>query len=71
MKLFRFYNGFIGETAVSVLIVAVDEDRAAQLARVTFATSPMAHGRAEFSLRLECEMLRDDLTSEWSGQVED
>jgi len=77
MKLYKVYNGYVGDSAVYVIVVAKDSDEAYQLASTQFEANSYKYKSSEhryfesYWTNLEIILLSDDLTKSFVSEVED
>lgn len=71
MKLFKVFNGYVGQGPVNILVCCENKKQALELAGDAFRDrSEIAHSK-DFWLNLEAELLCDDLDKSWVGEIED
>lgn len=63
MKLFRVYNGYMGFSSISVVVLAETEERAIELAREDFKKNKGIHGKGYYK-DLTVEELSEDTSKE-------
>ena len=73
MKLFEITNGFIGDSYVRILVVAETDDRAIEIARPIFKNEAEDEKRypESYWIRLDANLLCDDLSEEWNSKIID
>ena len=74
MKLYKVYNGYIGESAVRVYVIAPDEETAMDIAEAQYEADAIQkkkpcdyHDRA----RMQAELLCDDTSQQWANMPSD
>lgn len=73
MKLYRVYNGFMGEGLVRVIVVAESEQQAREMASEALKREgETRYGKRYYEpQRLEVELLTDDLTKPYASEATD
>lgn len=73
MKLYRMYNGYMGNSSVCVLVIAETPLRAAELAKEAFKKygEEFGHHESYWEAQLDYEVLSEDTSKEWAYEPED
>lgn len=74
MKLYVILNGYQGDGAVKVYVVAQNEERAIELARAKFKEATERPGSPydqSYYVDLEVEWRCDNLKEEWVSEIKD
>lgn len=73
MKLYEVTNGYIGDSAVRVLVITDNEERAIELAREKYKkeVDKFSFYDESYYKNLEANCLCEDISKEWVSEVTD